>query len=322
MDIVDVIDRGVFEPCEVRLKISDDDTRVYTCESSLRLLPGRRLTALASSGNKKYVIKIFPQRHRSLQEYEKELAGHELLHSASIEAAPMVYHGPAEDDINIIIYKYIERARTLLEVFAKRPETRTQCAHLEQFAQLLSQMHRRQLIHEDPHLGNFLLKGDVITVLDAGAVRRVGNTTLTEKNYGLFVAQFPASWKIESQFHHAYCGHKAIGEADHDRMLQQVRSLKRWREQHYLKKIYRECTAFQVTSSLFGKMVMDRDYVDAGLAELLDDPETLFDGEDVKMLKEGNTSTVGVVSIKGQRFVIKRYNCLSRWQRINGIMVS
>ena len=74
MKVQDVIDNGSFAPCEVELRVSDKETRVFSCQSSLRLLPGRRLTALATSDHKKYVIKIFPQQRRSLIEYEKEKA--------------------------------------------------------------------------------------------------------------------------------------------------------------------------------------------------------------------------------------------------------
>jgi tRNA A-37 threonylcarbamoyl transferase component Bud32 len=312
MDVLAVIDRGIFEPCEVTLRVSDSDVRTYACESSFRLLPGRRLTALASHEGKKYVIKIFPRRRRSLDEYESELAGHEQLHSASILTAPIVYRGPAAENVNIIIYKYMLRARTLLEVFEKKPTTRLALKHLDQFAQLIAQMHRSQLVHEDPHLGNFLLKGDEITVLDSGAVRRVGNMALAERNYGLFVAQFPVSWNIDRRFYRAYRGDGKRDEMDFDHLQKQVRASQQWRERHYLKKIYRECTQFHVISTLFGKMVIDRHDMHTGLIELLDDPGSMFDGDGVEMLKEGNSSTVGMVKLRDKRFVIKRYNVKGR----------
>ena len=122
MQALEVIHQGVFEPCDVELKVSDKDTRVFRCLRSLRLLPGRRLTALASSADKKYVIKIFPQQRRSLIEYEKEIAGYELLHTASIDVPARIYHGPAQGKFNIIVYNYISRARTLAEVFSIKYE--------------------------------------------------------------------------------------------------------------------------------------------------------------------------------------------------------
>ena len=308
MDVVAVIDGGVFEPCEVRLQVSETDTRIYACQSSLRLLPGRRLTALATSAGKKYVVKIFPQRARSTPEYEKEIAGYELLHSTSIDIPPRIYHGPAEGGIDIIVYQYISRARTLLEVFEKKPASRQQWVHLEQLAQLLARMHGSGVIHEDPHMGNFLLKGDVITVLDAGAVRRVSNTMLLEKNYGLFVAQFPRSWQVERVFFQAYMGNRTANNEHESRLHQQVVSSQIWREQHYLKKIFRECTAFHVHSSVFGKLIIDRNHISKELIQLLDNPGTMFDGEDVNMLKQGNSSSVGAVNVAGRRYVFKRYN--------------
>jgi len=320
MKVQEVIDNGTFAPCEVELRVSDKDTRVFSCQSSLRLLPGRRITALATSDNKKYVIKIFPQQRRSLNEYENEIAGYELLHTASFDIPPRIYHGPAQDKLNIIVYQYISRARTLLEVFAKKPDSRQQQTVLNHFSQLLSRLHRSGLIHEDPHLANFLVKGDTITVLDAGAVRRVGNEALFEKNYGLFVAQFPVSWRIEQKVFEHYVREKKDDERYHSRLQEQVELNQQWREKHYLKKIYRECTAFHVKSMLFGKLIIDRDYIDSGLMKLLDNPHRVFDGNDVVMLKEGNSSTVGLVKLNQVEYVIKRYNVKNAAHRIKNML--
>jgi len=320
MSAVDVIDQGVFQPCDVVLRVSESDTRVYSCQSSLRLLPGRRLTALAISDGNRYVIKIFPQRSRSLHEYEKELAGYKLLHTASIEAPPRIYYGPAEGKLNIIVYRYISRARTLLDVFSKRPQSRQQHSTLSRFASLLSQLHTSGLIHEDPHLGNFLLKGDVLTTLDAGAVRRAGSEAMFEKNLGLFVAQFPVSWGLEEEFIERYIGRNDVTDSYRLRLHQQVLSGQQWREQHYLKKIYRECTAFHVHSSMFGKLIINRHYQGAGLMKLLDDPGKVFDGDNVTMLKQGNSSTVGMVVVEDTEYVIKRYNVKSTLHRIKQML--
>jgi len=320
MQVQEVIDSGVFAPCEVELRVSDKDTRVFSCQASLRLLPGRRLTALATSSGKKYVIKIFPQQRRSLNEYEKEIAGYELLHTASIDIPPRIYHGPAQGKINIIVYMYISRARTLLEVFSTKIISRQQQSTLTGFSQLLSRLHRVGLIHEDPHLANFLVKGDTITVLDAGAVRRVRNEALFENNYGLFVAQFPVSWRVEEKIFDQYVYIEKANEEYRTRLQEQVKSRQLWREKYYLKKIYRECTAFHVDSTLFGKLIIDRHYVDSGLKELLDDPRRVFDGEGVVMLKEGNSSTVGLVEINKIEYVIKRYNVKSSGHRIKNIL--
>ena len=320
MDVLEVIHQGVFEPCDVELKVSDKDTRVFSCQTCLRLLPGRRLTALASSAGKKYVIKIFPQQRRSLNEYEKEIAGYELLHTASIDIPARIYHGPAQGKLNIIVYNYISRARTLSEVFSIKPGSRQQQSILAGFSQLLSRLHRAGLIHEDPHLANFLVKGDVITVLDAGAVRHVRNAALFEKNYGLFVAQFPVSWRLEQKIFEQYVFDKKADEKYHTRLEEQVKSRQLWREKHYLKKIYRECTAFHVRSFLFGKLIIDRDYIDSGLVELLDDPRRVFDGEGTILLKKGNSSTVGLIKINKVEYVIKRYNVKSPVHRIKNML--
>jgi len=315
---LEVIDSGEFSTCELSLRVSDGDVRVFRCEHSLRLLPGRRLTCLATSDNKKYVIKIFPHRSRSKHEYEREVSGYNLLHNASIDIPGRIYHGPASGKMNIIIYQYLSGSRMLSQVLSGKPSGKAGRAVMSRFLELLIRLHRDRLIHEDPHLDNFLLKGNVIYVLDAGTVRHVSNEALVEGNFAMFVAQFPVSWHIDEDWLDSYVRalHANIIGEFRERLITLVQEKQAWRERHVLGKIYRECSGFHVDSSLHGKLVINKEYMDEELSGLLFSPPSLFDGNDVQMLKEGRSSTVGVVSVGGKKYVVKRYNIKSIAHRL------
>lgn len=319
---VEVIDEGEFSACEVELKVTGDKSQVFKCEESLRLLPGRRLTCLAHSDNKKYVVKIFPKIRRSRDEFDREVAGYELLHNASITVPGRIYYGPASPDVNIIVYSYIHRSRSLEQVFSDRKKAKSSGNIMQSFIDSVIRLHRDGLIHEDPHLGNFLLKSEELYVLDAGAVRQTANESLLEDNFALFVAQFPVSWHVEESWLDAYVDmfHKSDADEARVRLHKKIKSRQDWRENHVLNKAYRQCTAFSISSTLNGKTVVNRDYEEYEFDRLFLSPEEIFDTEEVEMLKEGNSSTVGLVNIKGKDFVIKRYNMKNIAHRVKRIV--
>ena len=62
-------------------------------------------------------------------------------------------------------------------------------------------------------------------------------------------------------------------------------------------------------------MVCDRDFHNEAMARFLDDPELVIDAS--RLLKDGNTSTVALVEVGGQRLVVKRYNIKNPWHALN-----
>lgn len=317
---LDVIEKGIFSACEVTLQISSTEERVYQCIESFRLLPGRRLTALAKSGTKKYVVKIFANTRRAMNDYQAEIKGFEILHNASYDVPARIYYGPADNGVKLIVYQYVARARTLSEIFAYKHKSKLPKPHLKRLIELFVQLRRDNLVHEDPHLDNFLLKGDDIYVLDMGAVRKVRNEHLIDRNMALAVAQFPRSLHVEEPWLDHYLAElQNTDESLRGELVQLIRKQQDWRENHVLKKIYRECTAFHVRSTIFGRMVFDRNFLHGEMMNRLSDPEHIFDHDDVTLLKDGNSSTVGLVPIDGRQYVVKRYNVKNMRHRMKMI---
>ncbi|TNF99488.1 MAG: hypothetical protein EP297_05465 [Gammaproteobacteria bacterium] len=321
MSPASIIDSGQFQPTQVSVRITDNRNRVFECRKSLRLLTGRRMTCLATSERKQFVVKIFPKRPRSLEEYDKEVRGYELLADAHIDIPPRGYYGQADPDVKIIVNGYLSRWRSLSEVFAHAPFTRTSKSILNQLIMVVVNLHQNSLIHDDPHLDNFLSKGDKLVVLDAGAVHEVNNEKLLEENFGLFVAQFPLTWRLEQAWIDAYlAGMDRVDDTGlRQRLIEQIKAKQQWRERHVLKKIYRECSAFTVHSTIHGRMIIDRKYESDAFIERLSNPAMLFDDGDVQYLKEGRSSTVGVIKIAGRHYVAKRYNIKNLLHKIKRI---
>ena len=323
---LEVIDSGVFSPCQVSLRISAGDERVYNCHQALRLLEGRRLSCLADCDGKTYVIKIYPARgSRSKGEFEKEVSGYELLHQACMDIPGRIYHGPASGSINIIIYQYIDRARVLSAVFSSRPSGKVAKNRLKQFVDLIIRLHGDACIHEDPHLDNFLYRDKKLYVLDFGAVRKVSNETLLESNFALFMAQFPRSWYVEETCLDQYVS--ALYAHDREQaasvILARIGQQQQWRERHILKKIYRQCSSTHVISLLHGKLIINRNVMPVEmfepLVEMLSSPADLFQDAE-QLLKDGNSTTVGMVSLAGESIVVKRYNVKNILHHVKGMI--
>lgn len=311
MSVLDVIQQGIFSEFEITLQISDKDRRTYTCTRSLRLLPERRLTALAISGNRNYVIKIFAPQRRAQNEFQSEIEGYELLHNACYDIPVRVYYGAIQNNVKVIVYQYLDQAYPLENIFLKKSSISDAIAkYLPKLIDLFVRFRSDNMIHEDPHLGNFLLKDDKIYILDMGAVRKANDSYLIDKNMALMFAQFPRILHVESLYLKNYL--LGLGEningSHADELIKLIRKQQQWRESHFLKKIYRECTAFHVRSTMYGRLTIDRDYLQGDLINVISSPERIFDNEHITMLKQGNTSTIGIINIDDRQYVAKRYN--------------
>ena len=77
-------------------------------DTILRLLPGKRLTALARWHGKKVVIKLFVDSQRWLHHWQEEMEGHEALVAAHIPT-PRLLNSEQHDDgqWGIAVYEYI-----------------------------------------------------------------------------------------------------------------------------------------------------------------------------------------------------------------------
>ncbi len=347
MSILDIIEQGVFSECEIALQIFDKEPQVYFCTESLRLLQGRRLTALATYDSREYVIKTFlPNRHAQ-KEFRSEIEGYELLHNASYDIPSRIYYGPANNGLSIIIYEYLTHARTLADIFLHQPPiSGTAKKYLLQLIDLFVCFRRDGLIHRDPHLGNFLLREDKIYIVDMGAVHRahnkhlinrsmmlghnyrivaavgINNEHLIDKNVALMFARFPRALHIESLYLENYL--RELNEDNNDShaatLIKLIERRRQQLESKFLRKIYCECTAFHVRSTAYGHLIMDRDYLCDRLINMISDPEHVFDNENTVILKQGSTTTVGIINVDNRQYVVKRYNAKNFVHRLKLIL--
>jgi tRNA A-37 threonylcarbamoyl transferase component Bud32 len=99
-----------------------------------------------------------------------------------------------------------------------------------------------------------------------------------------------------------------------NRLTKEIRYQHKKNKKKYLKKIYRECSAFICQKSWNRFLVYDRSYNTEKMVRFLTDPDALIDMH--RLLKKGNTATVALVEVDGQCLVVKRYNIKNTWHAL------
>ncbi|MZR62632.1 hypothetical protein [Alcanivorax sp. DP30] len=275
----------------------------------LRFFPGRRAVFVARFEGQKVILKLFtndPKAQAERQEEELVLRG---LKAKGL-AAPAIVASLDEGNERALVLQHLGRqsAKALLGTLAEGEVA----GLVEALVALTGKMHAAGAMQEDIHLENFIFHDGCWHVIDAGGVvlsERFSRKARL-KNLALLLAQFPPLGLPPAERILA-CYQQDISVPELVATLRQVRE-KRLRS--LVKKSLRDCTDFvSVGAGALKGMARreDRALVDTLLADGLD--ALLEKGE---RLKDGNSATVGRVTIQGETLVIKRYNVKSAMKRL------
>ena len=178
----------------IDVKLGDKSIRL---EKSLRHLPNRRLTCLATWKTKTVVTKFFYGRRHERQ-MMKEAETLKALLKAGLETPKLLY----VDNIkgaSVLVIEYIEDSISLLDWLKSNPEQVGFESVLAQTTQLMLACHQAGFKLEDPHLENFLISNNKVFVIDAGGVNQSNkplSIELSMENLALLYAQLPVTRDI------------------------------------------------------------------------------------------------------------------------------
>jgi tRNA A-37 threonylcarbamoyl transferase component Bud32 len=287
------------------------------CLRVLRLLPERRLVALADMAGRLLVLKLFlgagAGRYR-----EREARGCALLAAAGVATPALLGRVSATDGIaEGLLFEYLEDARPLGD---------DDPADLLGAVAELARLHHAGAAHRDPHLENFLRRradGRVFLIDGDGvrpALRALGRRASLE-NLALLCAQraLLAGDDLE-RVHAAYAavrGWRRSPERDAAGVQALARATgrkRRARVRRYLHKAQRDCTEFACERSWRRYLICVRASRDAALDALLADPDAAIDRGDI--VKSGNSATVARVRLGERTCIVKRYNQKSWWHAL------
>jgi tRNA A-37 threonylcarbamoyl transferase component Bud32 len=287
----------------------------------LRVLPGKRLVAAGERDGEAVVVKLFvspaAQRHA-----QRELDGLLALQTAAIDTPAILDSGEFEGGGRYICTRYLEGSESL-QVLWERADgpVSGDTAATELLGKALGRigaMHRAGLRQTDLHLGNFLMQGEQLYVIDGDAIEQVSpdqplTSQQAEDNLAIFFAQLDSHWdaQVELLLIH-YLQVNAERSINPDRLIGEIRRVRAQRLADWLRKAVRDCSLVQVTRSWWQYCAVLRSR-SAELSPLLAAPDQPF--EQTPQLKDGGSSSVTLAQTGASQVVVKRYNIkgLGHW---------
>ena len=303
--------------------LSDEDEAVH-CREKIRVIPNRRLVCSGSWQEQEVFVKIFAASRTAYRDWQREVTGSKALLQHNISAAQMIHHGQLSEDHGyfrgqqayIVIYRSIQPALDLDDVWqmAARNERRDL---LNELTRVVAQHHAEGLSQQDMHLRNFIVSGQVIYTLDAADIR-VCKKELDEKDslvnlMQLFALISPSDDCLLRNAFKSYIQIRGWQSSDRklDAFMSKVAKLRRVKQARYVKKAFRESSAFISHRSMREFVVYDRLFDGKDLRQLLGNPDACI--EEGEIVKRGNTCTIALVKTDQSRLIVKRYNIKDSW---------
>ena len=317
MDTVDPkklikLGRAVETPFCMEIKNSGHSA-LLVCKHIFRLLPGKRVVALAEFEGKDVLVKIFLGR-ASLRNKDRELAGVSHIADAEVNTPALLWQGKSAcGRSDILAFEYLPDAIGLFDRWREAKGDDERVDMLTRAMIVIARLHKKGIVQEDIHLANFLLSNGRLFTIDGGGISKITKgelpVGLSLRNLGWFFAQFYASFdEFVSIVLPAY---EAVRRWDADErrveaLLLEVVKNRESRKKDYLDKVFRDCTRFACEQRFNRYQVCERSALDDDLLPILEDPDYhMGQGE---LLKNGNSATVALVQTGNRSLVIKRYN--------------
>lgn len=304
--------RNVPTPCKVSLIDNGIETKLEIL-NILRILPGKRLTAVAKLDGKKIVAKLFFHPQAWKRKLDKELRGMQEFEQHQLAAPKVLGQHSIKGSGAVILIEYLETGLNLAEYFAnEKAVTSPEGAKVWSLLfNALCSCHNTGLWQGDMHLGNYMLFQDQLYLVDGGDVQRLKRPlTKTKRLESIadFISQFPVSFdcQIELMLESYQVDYKEFSPADLAKLRPRVQSLRIQRLYNFEKKVFRSTSANRKLKTAKSYVVHDRVLQEHDLSQFLGNPDSYI--EQGNMLKDGNSTTVVQVSIGGKAMVLKRYN--------------
>ena len=334
MDMPPVLDqfvsgqRDLLLPFEL-LVVSDGKERRFLCQQTLRLLLAKRWVLagieIDSSANKepsRVVLKLFNKKRSGDKYFQQEIEGYQRVKQALLPTAELLLAGDSRcGRFAVVVYRYLENAVGVEQCW-RGSEGEDKSRLFQRVLGATAQLHNSGCYQSDIHLGNFMLSGEQLYLVDMGSVvaEISGKPLSAEKsreNLALLVAQLFVDEQALLERHIAdYLNVRSWSAADFpiEEINSSVRQLWSKRKNDYLKKSLRDCTEFVYRKNCYRQIACKRAWLDADTQQLLDDPDLFI--EKGELLKDGNSATVARVVIAGRELVIKRYNMKNVMHRL------
>ena len=283
------------------------------CHETVRAIPGRRLVCRGEWQGQDVYIKLY---FDGVKYWQAECRGLQALAKNNITAPTVLYSGTADNGaLHVIVLGAIQPAVTLNAALSQAGGEAARMALLQGAVECIAGHHRAGLEQRDIHLNNFLLSGEQLYTLDGGGIHDAGVPDLPVQpscdNLALFYAElYPDDDALIEKLLPVYLQRRAWDSEVLPRAMfyQRVQFFRDRRLRRFLKKVFRDSSAFECEHSWRSYRVYDRSMASAEMLEFLADPDASLQHPGTRYLKQGNTCTLWTTPVDGRELVVKRYN--------------
>ena len=276
----------------------------FFCEEIFRHLPGKRLVFLSRWGGTEVLVKLFFQR----KDFETEQAGLDAMHRAGVLCPKKIWCMVDTEQGYFIATEFLSEASTLQDCYqslSKKQFLPLLCDAVK----LIAMLHRNDLMQEDIHFSNLMVRQEKIYMIDGGGIKKLSTPIA---NLSLFFAQMTPDYD--------HMAHSVVDSYNSDLpltedLLPAIRDMREIRIKRYLAKTLRSCTKFRIFKTRYFFAVAERSFLTKNLRQLIDEPEVAI-GQ-AKFIKRGNSATVLKIAADECNWVIKRYNIKNFWHRLS-----
>lgn len=294
------------------------------CLRAVRVITNRRFVYLARWNGKDVFVKLFFDKIRAKQHWQREKHGIEALATKGLLTPPLLYAGFLPDyKAHVLITEAITSAKTMEQTCNRANSIEDGIGVLRKAIKALATQHEAGILQDDIHLDNFLVADGKIYSIDASRIRQRTDAiekTASLRNFGLFLGQFFPKFDpyVEQLFQHYASIRKWHVTPDDLSLLQSyIDKVRKSRKKNFLRKIYGGNSMFTCLCGKQGNAVYNVEYSAEEFEKLFKDPTRFFSRKEIKYLKKGNTATVAVANVDKRAVVVKRYNIKGLWHGIN-----
>ena len=310
--------RDVVAPFDLKVRLDDSREVVVRFLTILRLLPGKRIVALAECDGQRLLVKMFLGRTAG-RYVSKERSGVKNILASKVRTPELLWQADLVDGHGqMLAFEYLENSLSLQDQWNKAVEDSERVDVLTRAMIIIARLHNQGVVQTDIHLANFIMSKGRIYTIDGGGIARKSDPPLPLReslnNLSCFFAQFFPKFDGFAQI--VFLAYESVRgwSRDPERIVSLHEEIARSREsrkKNYLDKALRDCTRFVCRSTFNRFMVCERSVFTEEMEALLLDPDRFIDTGQI--LKNGNSATVAQVQLSDRTLVIKRYNIKSLW---------
>ena len=227
-----------------------------TVQKILRLLPRKRIVAVAEVDGQQYLVKVFIGRH-SKRYAKREAVGAAAIEDTGVLTALLEWQTLKESvRVHVLGFEFIADAKNLLEVWKQSENDDQRLRLISNVVPALVALHEAGVVQNDIHPENFLFRSGLIYTIDGGDVTRHGKGPLGERksleNIALFFAQFHACYDhlvVASLEQYRQLRAWPLDESRYLRVSALIEAKRSGRKKAYISKAFRECTRFSCEHS-------------------------------------------------------------------------